>query len=118
MKEVLNGNRRVESWKDLDVWKIAHSLVLKLYEITKCFPNEERFRVTDQICRAAVSIPTNIAEGKGRRSLREYIQFLSIASRLLKKSHRLRCAQSPRCNVLVKYASARRLFARLASDSF
>ena len=79
MEEVLNGKQRVESWKDLDIWKIAHSLVLKLYEITKCFPNEERFRVTDQICRAAVSIPTNIAEGKGRRSLREYIQFLSIA---------------------------------------
>ena len=64
---------------DLDGWKIAHNLTLKLYEMTKNFPSEERFRLTDQICRAASSVPTNIAEGKGRASLREYLQFLSIA---------------------------------------
>ncbi|MGH7775351.1 MAG: four helix bundle protein [Candidatus Binatia bacterium] len=69
----------MESWKDLEVWKVAHGLVLKVYEITKSFPNDERFRVTDQICRAAASVPTNIAEGKGRNSLKEYLQFLSIA---------------------------------------
>jgi four helix bundle protein len=77
MKEIVK--RQVESWRDLEVWKLSHSLVLKLYEITKSFPNDERFRLTDQICRAATSVPTNIAEGKGRNSLREYLQFLSIA---------------------------------------
>jgi len=79
MRQVLNNKQQVESWMDLDVWKIAHNLTLKLYEMTKNFPSEERFRLTDQICRAASSVPTNIAEGKGRASLREYLQFLSIA---------------------------------------
>jgi len=79
MRQVLNNKQQVESWMDLDVWKIAHKLTLKLYEMTKSFPSEERFRLTDQICRAASSVPTNIAEGKGRASLREYLQFLSIA---------------------------------------
>ena len=69
----------MESWKDLEVWKIAHSVALDIYEITKTFPSSERFRLTDQICRAAISVPTNIAEGKGRNSLREYLQFLSVA---------------------------------------
>ena len=71
--------QQVESWRDLEVWKLAHNLVLKVYEITKCFPNDERFRLIDQICRSAASVPTNIAEGKGRSSLKEYLQFLSIA---------------------------------------
>jgi four helix bundle protein len=79
MKQVANNKRPVESWKDLEVWKASHSLVVKVYEITKGFPNDERFRLTDQICRAATSVPTNVAEGKGRNSLREYLQFLSIA---------------------------------------
>ena len=69
----------IESWKDLEVWQVAHRLVLMVYDITRNFPSEERFRLTDQLCRAAVSVPTNIAEGKGRVSLREYLQFLSIA---------------------------------------
>jgi hypothetical protein len=69
----------IESWKDLEVWKISHDSVLDIYKLTKSFPPEERFRLTDQICRSAISVPTNIAEGKGRNSLREYLQFLSIA---------------------------------------
>lgn len=70
---------KVESWKDLEVWKLSHALVLRVYEISKQFPVDEKFRLTDQICRAAASVPTNIAEGKGRNSLREYLHFLSIA---------------------------------------
>jgi four helix bundle protein len=79
MESESKGKQRVESWRDLEVWKIAHNLVLKVYEATKSFPNDERYRLTDQICRAATSVPTNIAEGKGRNSLKEYLQFLSIA---------------------------------------
>jgi four helix bundle protein len=70
---------KIESWKDLEVWKLSHALVLRVYEITKNFPPDERFRLTDQLCRAAASVPTNIAEGKGRNALKEYLHFLSIA---------------------------------------
>lgn len=79
LKQVLGVSKQVNSWKDLEVWQVAHSLVLKVYKITGNFPSDERFRLTDQICRAAASIPTNIVEGKGRKSLKEYLQFLSIA---------------------------------------
>jgi four helix bundle protein len=75
----LAPNTQITSWKDLEVWKVAHAAVLRVYELTKSFPSEERYRLIDQLCRAAASIPANIAEGKGRNSLKEYLQFLSIA---------------------------------------
>ena len=74
-----NTQSSVNSWKDLQVWKVAHQAVLRIYGITKHFPADERFRLTDQLCRAAASVPANLAEGKGRNSLREYLQFLSVA---------------------------------------
>ena len=70
---------QITSWKDLEVWSLSHTAVLRIYQITKLFPSDERFRLVDQLCRAAASVPANIAEGKGRSSLREYVQFLSIA---------------------------------------
>ena len=70
---------KIESWRDLLVWQKAHAAVLEVYRITQAFPAAERFRLTDQLCRAAASIPTNIAEGKGRGSLAEFRQFLIIA---------------------------------------
>jgi four helix bundle protein len=76
--KVLKDKRQVDSWKDLEVWRVSHSLVVKVYEMIKGLPKDEPFRLTDQICRAATSVPTNLAEGKGRNSLREYLQFLSI----------------------------------------
>ena len=69
----------ITSWRDLDVWRVAHEAVLHIYQVTKSFPSDERFRLVDQLCRAAASVPANIAEGKGRSALREYLQFLSIA---------------------------------------
>jgi four helix bundle protein len=69
----------VESWRKLEVWRYAHQLVLRVYELTRCFPTEEKYRLVDQLCRAASSIPTNIAEGKGRSSTKEYLHFLAIA---------------------------------------
>jgi four helix bundle protein len=70
MRQIAEKQRQVESWKDLEVWQMAHQLVLKVYKITRDFPTEEHFRLTDQFCRAAASVPTNMAEGKGRSSLR------------------------------------------------
>lgn len=70
---------KIESWRDLLVWQKAHASVLEVYRISRSFPPEERFRLTDQLCRAAASVPTNIAEGKGRGSLAEFCQFLIIA---------------------------------------
>ena len=78
-QEPVPKTQYLTSWKDLEVWKVAHGAVLRVYAATKTFPSDERFRLTDQLCRAAASVPANIAEGKGRTSLREYLQFLSIA---------------------------------------
>lgn len=66
----------MESFAQLEVWQKAHALVLEIYEITKEFPKDERFRLVDQLCRSAASVPANIAEGKGRNTRKEYIQFL------------------------------------------
>ncbi|WP_442888821.1 four helix bundle protein [Congregicoccus parvus] len=67
------------SWQDLAVWQKAHSAVVEDYRVSKGFPSDERFRLIDQLCRAAASVPTNIAEGKGRGSPAEFRQFLLIA---------------------------------------
>jgi four helix bundle protein len=72
-------SEKIESWRDLLVWQKAHTTVLEVYRVTKNFPPEERFRLTDQLCRAAASVPTNLAEGKGRGSAAEFRQFLVIA---------------------------------------
>ena len=63
----------------LIVWQRAHELVLKIYEITKDFPKDEQFGLTSQVRRAAVSIPSNIVEGKARGSNKDYNRFLMIA---------------------------------------
>ncbi|MFQ6033452.1 MAG: four helix bundle protein [Candidatus Bipolaricaulia bacterium] len=69
----------MSSFRDLEVWREAHNLTLKVYEVTKTFPAEERYRLVDQLCRAAASIPANIAEGKGRRSQKDFLRFLTVA---------------------------------------
>ena len=65
--------------KELDVWKKSMDLVVVIYDITSKFPSDERFGLISQMRRAAVSIPSNIAEGAARRGDKEFIQFLMIA---------------------------------------
>ena len=69
----------IHSYKELIVWQKSLQFVKLIYKITKVFPKDEQFGLTSQIRRAAVSIPSNIAEGYGRRSHKEYKQFYSIA---------------------------------------
>ena len=69
----------MKTHRDLDVWKKSVSLVTSIYDITKSFPKEEIYGLTNQIRRAAVSVPSNIAEGSARQGNKEFIQFLYIA---------------------------------------
>lgn len=69
----------VQSYKDLIVWQKAMLLVQEIYKITRVFPKEELYGLTNQVRRAAVSIPSNIAEGQARRGRAEFRNFLSIA---------------------------------------
>lgn len=64
---------------DLDVWNKSITFVTTIYELTDSFPKTEVYGLTNQIRRSAVSIPSNIAEGAGRTSLKEFAQFLSVA---------------------------------------
>lgn len=65
--------------KDLDVWTKSMELAEKIYHLTKAFPKGEQFGLTSQIRRAAISIPSNIAEGAARNSDKEFLQFLYVA---------------------------------------
>lgn len=65
--------------KDLDVWKQSMVLVEDIYALTKNFPSDEKYGLSSQIKRAVVSVPSNIAEGAGRKGDKEFIQFLYIA---------------------------------------
>ena len=68
-----------DSFRDLLAWQRSMALVTEVYRATDAFPQKEIYGLTNQIRRAAVSVPSNIAEGKGRLSKREYVQFLSKA---------------------------------------
>jgi len=70
----------IESYKDLIVWQKAMDLAEEVYQLTKLFPKEELYGLTNQVRRACISIPSNIAEGKGRHTKAEYLHFLSIAN--------------------------------------
>jgi len=66
--------------RELEVWQFAKDLAADVYKITKKFPKEELYGLTDQIKRSTTSISANIAEGAGRNSTKEFLQFLSIAN--------------------------------------
>jgi four helix bundle protein len=73
----------------LQVWQRSHRLVLELYQATQVFPRAEQYGLTSQLRRAAVSVPTNIAEGSRRAAPREYAHFLNIAEGSLSETHYL-----------------------------
>ena len=70
----------METHKDLRVWQHSMEMVTSIYQMTKTFPKEELFGLVSQIRRAAVSVPSNIAEGYARGSEREKLHFLRISS--------------------------------------
>lgn len=73
------GTMTIQNFKDLDAWKIGHEFVLEIYNVTKNFPKDEIFGLTNQVRRAAVSVTSNIAEGFSRNSSKEKCQFYSMS---------------------------------------
>jgi four helix bundle protein len=69
----------LKNFKELKVWQKSYQLCLELYGITMDFPNEEKYGLSSQMRRAAISIPSNIAEGYGRKTIPDYVRCLYIA---------------------------------------
>lgn len=69
----------IKGYQDLLIWKKAVEIVLAVYKITKSFPNDETYALTSQIKRAAVSVPSNIAEGYGRNTDKSFSHFIDIS---------------------------------------
>jgi four helix bundle protein len=69
----------LKNYRELLVWQKSYRLCIEVYKITRGFPKEEKFGLTSQIRRAAVSVPSNIAEGYGRKTTPEYIRALYVA---------------------------------------
>ena len=69
----------ISSYRDLDAWHLAMDIVVQIYDLTRAFPAEEKFGLVAQLRRAAVSIPSNIAEGHSRLGAAELRRFVSIA---------------------------------------
>ena len=69
----------IQSYKEMEIYKRSYEIALKVHEITKSFPEVERYDLTSQIRRCSKSIPANIAEGYGRRSKEEFKRFLKIS---------------------------------------
>lgn len=74
-----NNQTKIRLFTDLNAWKEGHKLVIDVYGVTKIFPKEELFGLTNQLRRAVVSITSNIAEGFSRQSYKEKIQFYFMA---------------------------------------
>jgi four helix bundle protein len=76
----------MKTFRDLKVWEKSHNLVLEIYKVAKNFPSEERFGLTSQIKRAAISIPTNIVEGFKRKGHKDFAHFLNMADASLEET--------------------------------
>lgn len=98
-------------YSDLIVWQRAMDFVEQVYPATKLFPKEEMYRLCSQLRRACVSIPSNIAEGQGRNSTKEFLHFLSIAYGSLREAEtqiliagRLKCLEQQQVTSLMQLA--------------
>jgi four helix bundle protein len=80
METIEKKTTAIRSYRDLNVWKASMELVCEVYEVTRNFPDSERYGLTSQMRRSAVSVPSNIAEGWNRNSARSFISYLNIAS--------------------------------------
>lgn len=76
----MNGVIKAKHYKELQIWQKGMALAKLVYQLTKKFPDEEKFGLVSQMRRASVSVPSNIAEGQARQGTREFLQFLSHAS--------------------------------------
>lgn len=75
----MESKKKITSYRDLEVWKKGIALVKRIYILTKAFPSSEQFGIPSQMRRASISIPANIAEGWGRESSKNYVQFLKTS---------------------------------------
>lgn len=69
----------VKSYQDLEVWQKSMALVTRIYKLTSTFPKDELYGLSSQLRRAAISVPSNIAEGNSRRTTKDFMLFLDIA---------------------------------------
>jgi carbamoyl-phosphate synthase large subunit len=76
----MDAPKKITHYKDLLVWQKSMLLAREIYKLTAFFPADERYGLTSQMRRSAVSVPSNIAEGQARQGTREFLQFLSHAS--------------------------------------
>ncbi|MCG3161830.1 MAG: hypothetical protein JMDDDDMK_03044 [Acidobacteria bacterium] len=100
---------KIESYQDLETWKLGMEIAEDCYRLTRNFPKEELFGMTIQIRKASASVPANIAEGYGREGTRDYIRFLQIAQGSLKEtethlilSRRVELSQPQRINPILE----------------
>ena len=75
----MNKKRKIKSFTDLNTWREGHKLVIMVYKVTKDFPKEETYSLTDQMRRSSSSITANIAEGFGRHSYKEKARFYYLS---------------------------------------
>lgn len=121
MKEIL---MKVKHYQELIVWQKAMDLVEEVYRVSKTFPREEIYGLTSQVRRAAVSIPSNIAEGQGRTTTPDFLRHLSIAYGSLLETEtqlllavRLRYLSETTCsNVMTRTSEVGRLLNGLISS--
>jgi four helix bundle protein len=69
----------IRNCRDLEVWRLGMDVPVKVYEVSKGFPGDEKFGLTSQLRRAAASVPANISEGHARSSTKDYLRFIAIA---------------------------------------
>ncbi len=95
---------KIIDYTDLKAWQRSMDLVERVYLFTETMPRKELYRLTDQLCRSVISVPSNIAEGSSRRSTKEYIRFVNIAYASL-----MECETQLRIACKLKYMTSQML---------